>query len=164
MKFSSFENMQQLNLPEYQFRFKKINGKPQIFDRIRKKFFPLTPEEWVRQNLVRFLVEEKHYPESLLAIEMSFTIHGQPLRSDIVSFNNQGKPILVVECKAPSVKITQQTFDQIARYNMHLQVKHLIVSNGLQHYCCELHPENGTFEFLREIPDYKEVCTKQNNQ
>jgi len=156
--------MQKLNLPEYQFRLKKINEKPQIFDCIRKRFFPLTPEEWVRQNLVRYLIKEKHYPESLIAVEMSLNINGQPLRSDIVLFNNLGKPILAVECKAPSVKITQQTFDQIARYNMQLQVKHLIVSNGIQHYCCKLRPQEGTFEFLSEIPDYKKVCIKQNNQ
>lgn len=150
--------MQKLNLPDYQFRLRKSNGKPQIFDSIRKKFIPLTPEEWVRQNLVRFLVENKLFPQSLITVEMGLNIHGQVLRSDIVFFNSQGSPVMAVECKAPSVKITQETFDQIARYNMQLQVKFLVVSNGLQHYCCKLNPEDGSYEFLKDIPEYKQVC------
>ncbi|MFA5328801.1 MAG: type I restriction enzyme HsdR N-terminal domain-containing protein [Prolixibacteraceae bacterium] len=149
--------MQKLNLPEYSFRFKNTNGKEFIFDSLRKKYVRLTPEEWVRQNFVQFLVTAKKYSPALLAVEASVNINGNPQRADLVVFDRQGNPALVAEFKAPEVKISQQAFDQIARYNMQLKVKFLLVSNGLQHYFCRLDFIAGTYSFLPEIPDFMEV-------
>jgi len=114
----------------------------------------LTPEEWVRQNFLKYLVEEKKYPASLIAVEKEFKLNNLSKRSDAVIYNKQGTPILIVECKAPEVKIGQNVFDQIARYNMVLNVKLLVVTNGLQHFCCKLDAEKDTYCFLKEIPDY----------
>jgi hypothetical protein len=146
-----------LNLPTYTFRTKSENGKKLIFDQCRKKWVALTPEEWVRQNIVQHLIKEKQFPQSLIAVEMSLRVNQQNFRSDIVLFGTDGTPKLVVECKAPQVTISQQTFDQIARYNMQLKTKYLMVTNGLNHYCCKLNPETGSFQYLKEIPDYREL-------
>jgi len=114
----------------------------------------LTPEEWVRQNFLKYLVEEKKYPASLIAVEKEFKLNNLSKRSDAVIYNKQGNPYLIIECKAPEVKIDQKVFDQIARYNMVLNVELLVVTNGLQHFCCKLDAENDTYYFLKEIPDY----------
>lgn len=149
--------MQKLNLPEYTFTIRNENSKPQIFDSIRKKYVRLTPEEWVRQNFIQFLILEKKYSPALFAVEAGVNVNSNPQRADLVVFDRQGSPAMVVEFKAPEVKITQQTFDQIARYNMPLKVNFLIVSNGLQHYCCRLDFENGTYSFLQDIPEFNEI-------
>lgn len=146
--------MQKLNLPEYTFSIR--SGKPGqlIFDSIRKKYVRLTPEEWVRQNFIQFLVSEKKYSPALLAVETGVNVNNNPQRADLIVFDRQGNPAMVVEFKAPEVKITQQTFDQVARYNMPLKVKFLIVSNGLQHYCCQIDYASGTYTFLPDIPEF----------
>lgn len=149
--------MKDLNLPEYKFRYKKEFENLLIFDSIRKKYVALTPEEWVRQNFVQFLLNEKKVPASLINIEMSLKYNTLKKRSDIVVFNNSGVPILIVECKSPKVATTQKVFDQIARYNFSLKVKYLIVSNGLEHFCCKIDFENKTYIFLKEIPNYIEL-------
>ena len=149
--------MQKLNLPEYSFRFKNSGEKVFIFDSLRKKFVRLTPEEWVRQNFLQFLVAEKKYSPSLLTVEASVNINGNPQRADLIVFGRRAEPVLVAEFKAPEVKISQQTFDQIARYNMPLKVNYLIVSNGMQHYCCRLNFVENTYAFLPEIPDFAEI-------
>ena len=146
---------QKLNLPEYSFRIKKEEEKEYIFDDLRKKFVRLSPEEWVRQNFIAFLLKEKNYPRSLLAVEASVTINQNKLRADLIVYKRNGKPALVVEFKAPSVKISQLTFDQIVRYNMQLKVEFLVVSNGLNHYCCKIDYLKNSFTYLQEIPDYK---------
>ena len=146
--------MQKLNLPTYQFKLKSNENKTLIFDNLRKKYVVLTPEEWVRQHFVEFLIQEKKYPVSLIAIEKQLTINNRKKRTDILIFNSDGKPDIIVECKAPSIKITQDTFDQIARYNLKLKANYLVVTNGLQHYFCQLDTENETYVFLQEIPDY----------
>ncbi|HRW62678.1 MAG TPA: type I restriction enzyme HsdR N-terminal domain-containing protein, partial [Bacteroidales bacterium] len=133
--------MEKLNLPTYSFNIKFIEQRKYIFDFIRKKYVILTPEEWVRQNFLKYLVEEKKYPASLIAVEKEFKLNNLSKRSDAVIYNKQGTPILIVECKAPEVKIGQNVFDQIARYNMVLNVKLLVVTNGLQHFCCKLDAE-----------------------
>jgi len=115
----------------------------------------LTPEEWVRQHFVYFLIEEKKYPISLIAIEKQLTINNLKKRSDILVFNIDGKPEIIVECKAPSIKITQDTFDQIARYNLKLKANYLIVTNGLEHFYCKMDFINETYIFLKTIPNYK---------
>ncbi|MCD8432161.1 type I restriction enzyme HsdR N-terminal domain-containing protein [Tenacibaculum finnmarkense genomovar ulcerans] len=147
--------MQKLNLPTYKFRLKSNENKTLIFDNLRKKYLVLTPEEWVRQHFVRFLMEEKKYPATLIAIEKQLIINNLKKRTDIVIFSSDGTPNIIVECKAPKIKIAQDTFDQIARYNLKLNANYLIVTNGLEHYFCQLDKENETYIFLRDIPDYK---------
>jgi len=146
--------MESLNLPTYSFNLKLIEQRKYIFDFIRKKYVILTPEEWVRQNFLKYLVEEKKYPASLIVVEKEFKLNNLSKRSDAVVYNKSGNPFLIVECKAANVKIDQNVFDQIARYNMVLNVDLLVVSNGLQHFCCKLDMENDTYYFLKEIPDY----------
>ena len=147
--------MQDLNLPKYSLKFKTQEGKTYIFDPIRKKYLVNTPEEWVRQNFIQFLVQEKGYPASLMAVEMGIDVLNTKKRCDIVLYNTMGKPHIIVECKAPSIKIAQDTFDQIARYNLTLKTEFLIVTNGLQHYVCVMDHENKCYHFLKEIPNYK---------
>ncbi|MBE7652902.1 type I restriction enzyme HsdR N-terminal domain-containing protein [Tenacibaculum finnmarkense genomovar finnmarkense] len=147
--------MQKLNLPTYKFRLKSNDNKTFIFDNLRKKYLVLTPEEWVRQHFVQFLIEEKKYPATLIAIEKQLIINNLKKRTDIVIFSSDGTPNIIVECKAPKIKIAQDTFDQIARYNLKLNANYLIVTNGLEHYFCQLDKENETYIFLRDIPDYK---------
>ncbi|MHA7111812.1 type I restriction enzyme HsdR N-terminal domain-containing protein [Sunxiuqinia elliptica] len=146
-----------LNLPTYSFRIEQQSGKKLIFDEIRKKSLVLTPEEWVRQNFIRFMVEEKKYPASLLAIETGLKLNRNQFRADLLVYDRRGKPLLIVEFKAPSVKISQLAFDQITRYNMTFQVPYLIVSNGLSHYCCKVNPEEQTYAFLKEIPTFDQL-------
>ena len=147
--------MQKLNLPSYTFKLKSNKNKTLIFDNLRKKHMVLTPEEWVRQHFVQFLIEEKKYPVSLIAIEKQLVINNLKKRTDIVIFSSDGTPNIIVECKAPKIKIGQDTFDQIARYNLKLDANYLIVTNGLQHYFCKLDKENETYVFLKDIPNYK---------
>ncbi len=151
--------MQKLNFPSYNFRFKNNENKVAIFDEIRKKFIILTPEEWVRQHVVQFLLEEKKYPKSLINVEKVLKINGLTKRYDGVVFNTDGSIFLLVECKAPKVKITQTTFDQIARYNMTLKATYLMVTNGLNHYFCLMDFENESYVFLKELPEF--IPTKQ---
>ena len=146
--------MHQLNFKNYSFRIKKVNDKLFIFDEIRKKFVALQPEEWVRQHVIRFLIEEKKYPKSLINVEKELTINGLSKRYDIVVFLASGDFFLVVECKAPSVRITQSVFDQIARYNLTLKSRNLMITNGLNHYFCQMDYENKQYIFLKDLPDY----------
>lgn len=148
-----------LNLPEYKFRFREQNEQQQIFDSFRKKFVVLTPEEWVRQNFLMYLVNEKNVPQSLISVEAGLKVYKRSKRTDIVIFNKTGNPLAIVECKAPTVKVNQEVFDQIVRYNIALKVKFLIVTNGLEHYCCSLDYENSTYKFHQEIPDYQNILT-----
>ncbi|MDA3781129.1 MAG: type I restriction enzyme HsdR N-terminal domain-containing protein [Bacteroidales bacterium] len=150
--------MEELNLPKCTYRIKEDKGKKFIFDNVRKKFVVLTPEEWVRQNFISYLVEHKNFPASLIGVEYEFKLNNTSKRSDIVSFGKIGEPLLIVECKASVVKITQKVFDQIARYNIKLQVNYLIVTNGLSHYCCRFDKEKQSFVFLNDIPEYSQIC------
>jgi len=146
--------MQPLNLPTYKFRIKSNENKLVIFDIIRKKYVVLTPEEWVRQHIVHYLIEEKNYPISLIAVEKKLTINNLTKRTDILVFNNKGLHEIIVECKAPKVKINQSSFDQIARYNLKLNANYLIVSNGLDHFFCSMDVKNECYVFLENIPTY----------
>ena len=148
--------MQNLNFPSYNFRFKNSENKVSIFDDIRKKFIILTPEEWVRQNTIQFLLQEKNYPKSYLNIEKLIKINDIKKRYDAVVFLPNGAMFLLVECKAPEIKITQETFDQIARYNMKLNAQYLMVTNGLNHYFCQMDFENEKYIFLEELPSFKQ--------
>ena len=147
--------MQKLNFPTYTFRFKNSENKVSIFDEIRKKFVILTPEEWVRQNVVRFLLEEKKYPKSYINVEKIIKVNSLTKRYDIVVFKPNGKIFLLIECKAPEIPIAQNTFDQIARYNMILVSEYLMVTNGLNHYFCKMDLENEKYLFLKELPEFQ---------
>lgn len=149
--------MEKLNLPTYSFNIKLIEQRKYIFDFIRKKFVILTPEEWVRQNFLKYLVEEKKYPASLITVEKEFKLNKLSKRCDALIYNREGNPILIVECKAASVKIDQKVFDQIARYNMQLNVDFLVVTNGLQHFCCKIDYEKQEYYFLKDIPEYNQL-------
>jgi len=146
--------MEGLNLPTYSFNIKLIEGLKYIFDEIRKKFVRLTPEEWVRQNFIKFLNEEKKYPKSLIGIEIQIDLNQTVKRCDIVVYNRNAEPVLIVECKASDVKLNQSAFDQVARYNMKLKVNYLIVTNGMKYYCCHIDYKNSSYSFLQDIPDY----------
>lgn len=146
--------MQQLNFPNYSFRFKNSENKIAAFDEIRKKFVILTPEEWVRLHTVQFLKKEKSYPLSLINVEKQLKIGRMIKRYDVVVFDNVGNIHIIVECKAPEVPITQATFDQIARYNMQLKANYLMVTNGLEHFICQMDYEQEKYIFLRELPPY----------
>ena len=146
--------MQKLNFPTYSFRFKNSENKVSIFDEIRKKFILLTPEEWVRQHVVQFLLQDKNYPKSYINVEKLIKINDLSKRYDGVVFQPNGDIFLLIECKAPEVPISQQTFDQIARYNLVLKAKYLMVTNGLNHYFCRMDFENEKYVFLKELPKY----------
>ena len=144
-----------LNLPQRIFNVKVTQqGNRVIFDRLRRRFVTLTPEEWVRQNFVEFLIADRGFPAGLMSNEMSLTQNGICRRCDTVVTDNHGSPMVIVEYKAPSIKITQTVFDQICRYNMVLQAKYLIVSNGLQHYCCKIDYTHNSYSFLPDVPSY----------
>jgi len=146
--------MHKLNLPEYPYKLRTSDEKIQIFDIWRKKYIALTPEEWVRQHFLHFLTDHKNFPESLISVESGLKVATRNKRTDALVYNKQGKPILLIECKAPEVKITQDVFDQIIRYNMTLKVNYLMVTNGLTHFCCRLDFKNNSWQFLKEIPDF----------
>lgn len=149
--------MQKLNFPQYSFRFKNSENKLSIFDDIRKKFVILQPEEWVRQHCVQFLLSDKNYPKSYVNVEKQLTINQLTKRYDIVVFNADGSIHLVVECKAPTVGINQSTFDQIARYNLTLNATYLMVSNGINHYYCQMDYEHKRYQFLEDLPSYQNL-------
>lgn len=149
-----FCNMQPLNLPTYNYNIKNKENKQLIFDIIRKKYVVLTPEEWVRQHYVNYLVHHKNYPISLIAVEKQLVVNNLKKRFDILVFNTNGTPEIIIECKAPNVHIQQDTFDQIARYNMALNSNYLVVTNGLSHYYCQMNVENQQYIFLKDIQNY----------
>lgn len=146
--------MQQLNFNSYDFRFRNKEGRISIFDEIRKKFIILTPEEWVRQNVVQYLLQEKKYPKSYINVEKVIKINGLVKRYDVVVFQPNGKLFLLVECKSTDIVINQTTFDQIARYNMVLESEYLMVTNGLNHYFCQMDYKNEKYNFLKELPAF----------
>lgn len=145
--------MQKLNFPYYSFRFKNSENKTQIFDELRKKFVALKPEEWVRQHCLKYIIHNKKYPKTLINVEKKIIVNGLNKRYDIAILNPGGSIFCIIECKAPSVKINQKTFDQIAKYNRTLNAKYLMVTNGLNHYYCII-KDNG-YTFLETLPEYQ---------
>ncbi len=148
--------MTELNFPKFTFRLKNSENKVSIFDCIRKKFVILQPEEWVRQHCVHYLINEKNYPISHINVEKELKVNGLKKRYDIVVFNPDGSIHLIVECKAPKIKTNQNTFDQVARYNLALKATFLMVTNGLNHYYCQMDFIEEKYHFLQDIPNYKE--------
>lgn len=153
--------MLSLNLPVSDIKIRIRNGKKVIFDQIRRRYVALTPEEWVRQHFVNFLIIHKGYPKELMANEMQISLNGMKKRCDTVLYNRHLQAQMIIEYKSPSVPITQAVFDQIMRYNSVLRVEYLIVSNGLQHYCCQMDYQHNRYVFLRDIPDYQEFYNRQ---
>ena len=149
--------MLQLNLPIFQPKLKKTSEELFIFDQIRKKYLVLTPEEWVRQSFLNYLINHKGYPQSLMENEAIIKLNNMTRRCDTVVYNNQLKPLVIVEYKRPEVEINQQVFDQIVRYNIVLRINYLIVSNGLSHFCCRMNYDNQSYSFLEDVPDYIEL-------
>ncbi|MBQ6037047.1 MAG: type I restriction enzyme HsdR N-terminal domain-containing protein [Bacteroidaceae bacterium] len=147
--------MLSLNLPEFDVKITSERGKRMIFDVVRHRYVTLTPEEWVRQHFTHFLMEHKGYPQGLLANEIQIKLNGTSKRCDTVLYHQDLSAQMIIEYKAPTVEITQKVFDQITRYNMVLHVDYLVVSNGLEHYCCKMDYENQTYHFLPDIPDYQ---------
>ena len=146
--------MQKLNFPTYSFRIKNRENKRLIFDDIRKKFVVLQPEEWVRQHCIHYLIDYKGYPKSLINIEKELIINSLRKRYDIVIFNSDGSIHLIVECKAPTININQNVFDQIALYNLSLNATYLMISNGINHYYCQMDFKKEKYHFLKDIPEY----------
>lgn len=152
--------MTRLNLPPFEIKLRGTKARPQIFDILRKKYIALTPEEWVRQHFVHFLVEHKGYPAALMANEIQLKVGEKTLRADSVLYSRDLKPKMIIEYKAPHIPITQKVFDQISIYNMLLHVDYLVVSNGLQHYICQMDYNDKKYLFLEDIPDYEELLTE----
>jgi len=146
--------MYQLNLPPFPLQLSNKEGRQQIFDFLRRKYVTLTPEEWVRQHFVHFLVSQKGYPKALLANEVELKIGEKRLRCDTLLYNQHLRPRMIIEYKAPTVKLQQKTFDQISAYNLLLKVDYLVVSNGLSHYVCRMDYASHSYTFLEDIPDY----------
>jgi len=151
------EKTPELNLPSAELKIKKENGKEYVFDRLRKLYVRLTPEEFVRQHFVSFLITYKNYPQSRMANEIGIELGNVKKRCDTVLYDEYLHPLMIIEYKAPSITINQNTFDQITRYNMRLNVPWLIVSNGIQHYCCCVDYKTGKYSFFKEIPKYSEL-------
>jgi hypothetical protein len=146
-----------LQLPPYPFKITDEDGQLSMFDVIRKRKIIITPEEWVRQHFVQYLINQKKYPKTLIKLEGGHKLNGMPKRTDIVVYNTAGEKILLVECKAPSITIDQKTFDQVARYNMAHRIKIIAVTNGLQHYYCRIDFDAGNYKFLEDLPAYEAV-------
>lgn len=149
--------MLSLNLPAFDAKIAARNGKNVIFDVIRRRYVALTPEEWVRQHFVHFLLAHKGYPQAPMANEVQVQLNGTKKRCDTVLYRRDLTARMIVEYKAPEIEITQKVFDQITRYNMVLKVDYLIVSNGLQHYCCRIDYEHNSYTFLQDIPEYQNL-------
>lgn len=147
--------MLSLNLPVFEAKVTRKDGKSVIFDVIRRRYVALTPEEWVRQHFVHFLLNYKGYPQALMANEVQLQLNGTKKRCDTVLYRRNLTAQMIVEYKAPDIEINQAVFDQITRYNMVLKVDYLVVSNGIQHYCCRINYENNSYMFLPDIPDYQ---------
>ena len=146
-----------LNLPDFDIKLAGTPNRPIILDILRRKYVALTPEEWVRQHFIHFLINYKKYPATLLANEVELKVGQKRLRADTILYSKDLKPLMILEYKAPHITITQKTFDQISVYNMLLHVDYLIVSNGRQHYCCKMDYNNKKYLFLEDIPEYQNI-------
>jgi len=149
--------MQQLNFPHFEFKLRNLDTRPEIFDPVRRKFVTLTPEEWVRQHLILYITLVKGFPLSMIGVEKQLMLNKMPKRFDLVIFRRNGSPLLLAECKAPGVDITEKTFDQAARYNMLLKAGYFMITNGLEHYPCKLDYEHKQYIFIEDIPDFGDL-------
>lgn len=155
--FRNVEKMQQLNFSHFEFRLRDLNNRQEIFDPVRHKFVTLTPEEWVRQHLIAYLTQVKGYPVSMIGVEKQLLLNKLTKRFDLVVFKRNATPLLLVECKAPGVEITEKAFDQAARYNILLRAEYFLITNGLEHYTCRIDYKNKQYIFIEEIPHFDEL-------
>ncbi len=146
-----------LNLPSFDINIAQRNGRPTVFDPLRRRFVALTPEEWVRQHFVNYLVHHLHYPAGLMANEVELSVGDKHLRCDTLLYNKDMQPQMIIEYKAPHIALTQKVFDQITAYNLLLHVDYLVVSNGMEHLCCQMDYDNRRYVFLPNIPDYNQL-------
>ena len=146
-----------LNLPSFDISIAQRNGRPTVFDPLRRRFVALTPEEWVRQHFVNYLVQHLHYPAGLMANEVELTVGDKHLRCDTLLYNKDMQPQMIIEYKAPHIALSQKVFDQITAYNLLLHVDYLVVSNGMEHLCCQMDYDNRRYVFLPNIPDYNQL-------
>lgn len=146
-----------LNLPPADLKIRREGDALKVYDPLRGKYVVLTPEEYVRQHFTSFLIHDLHYPPSRMANEIGIELNGTRKRCDTVVFGSDARPLIIVEYKAPGINITQEVFDQIARYNMALRARYLIVSNGMKHYCCRLDYTNDSYQFIPRLPDYRDT-------
>ena len=158
-----YKQMLPLNLPNFDIKVKKSAEQLFVWDETRRKYITLTPEEWVRQHFVHFLVSEKGYRQELIANEVSIKLNETTKRCDTIIYDRQLTPLMIVEYKAPTITITPKVFDQIVRYNMVLHVQYLTFSNGLRHFCCRINYETQSYRFLKEIPDAQEIGQMNEN-
>jgi len=149
--------MDPLNLPTYFFRIKQGKEKKYIFDEIRHRYVLLTPEEWVRQHMVKYLVDVKHFPLVLISVEKGFRQLQRKQRYDLLIYDRSGSPLMIAECKSPSIEINQNAFDQVSRYNQKHKARYLLITNGRKHYCCQINLESRQYRFLNEIPDFSDM-------
>lgn len=152
--------MFKLNLPAFDAKLKKLNNDVCIWDRLRRKYLVLTPEEWVRQHFVNYLIVDKGFPQTLMANEIQVNLNNQKKRCDTVVYNKDLSPVVIVEYKAPNIVISQSVFDQIARYNLVLRVDYLIVSNGMEHYCCRVDYDTQSYVYLPDVPAYSDIVNR----
>lgn len=152
--------MEPLNLPNYSFSVKVVDEKKFIFDKLRRKYVVLTPEEWVRQHFIRYLVEHRNYPVGLISVERGFDLYKTKKRSDILIFNSVGKPWVLVECKAPSVVVNELWFDQAFAYNLSIKASYIMLTNGISHFCMKVKPDFSGVDFLKEIPLFDNLLSE----
>lgn len=146
--------MEKLNLPSFQYRFREENDIVHIFDIIRKKHVVLTPEEWVRQHFVHLMIDHFKYPKSLIKLESGHSYNDLKKRTDIIVYDRNGEPFLLVECKAPSVKLTDKTFQQVSTYNQTIKAPHIVITNGLKTLCCAIDFEKNAISYLETLPEF----------
>ena len=146
-----------LNFPQFSLKIKEDQNQRFIYDEVRKKYLVLTPEEWVRQHVIHYIIKEKGYPKSLIKLEGGLKLNSLSKRTDVVVYNNEGGKILLIECKEPSVKITQKTFDQIARYNIVHKIPLLFVSNGMEHFTCKIDFTEQNYTFVENLPHFSQI-------
>ncbi|HOK25825.1 MAG TPA: type I restriction enzyme HsdR N-terminal domain-containing protein [Bacteroidales bacterium] len=153
--------LKELNLPPYSFKITGVPGEEKIFDDIRRRYVRLTPEEWVRQNFIKYLIGEGGYPAGLIGVEVTFTMNRLRKRADILVHNREGRPVMIVECKSYDVVLDESVFDQIVTYNMRFRVPYMVVTNGMINYACKIDFENNSWEYLMVIPQYDELIKEQ---
>jgi len=149
--------MQILNFPPLEITMRQHNIRHEIYDPVRKRYFVLTPEEWVRQHVIAYLLLEKQVPINLIAVEKTLKINNLTKRFDVVVFNRNARPLMLIECKAPGIRVSESVFDQAARYNMSLKAGLFLITNGIEHYCCRIDFENSLYVFMNEIPLFQEM-------
>jgi predicted type IV restriction endonuclease len=151
--------LKELNLPQYSFKIAGNDKSETIFDPLRKKYVKLTPEEWVRQNFLQYLIRQGKYSPGLIGVEVMFHFNSLKRRVDILIHDRTGKPVMIVECKSPEITIDDKVFDQIVCYNMEMKVPYIVVTNGLVHYICKVNHENRSYEFLNIIPLFEDIIS-----